>query len=153
MAHDAREEKWRGNKRMEWVTSKHHMTAEHRLAWAVQTLQADVHSSPASSRLNWRPRRFKWTRPFRGKTKSCFCACAITFQTQSNSRFPQVRERANKKNLLRHVYSLPAMTAQHHSTSNSACNLKRLPPSDCRLELCCCHLYGGRNEFVYVAEL
>ena len=61
------------------------MTSERRLARAVQTLQADVHSSPASSRLNWRPRRFKWTRPFRRKTKSGFCACAITFQTQSNS--------------------------------------------------------------------
>jgi hypothetical protein len=60
MAHgDALEEKWRGNKRMEWVTSKRHMTAEHRLARAVQTLQTDVHSSPAGSRLNWRPCRFK----------------------------------------------------------------------------------------------
>jgi hypothetical protein len=27
--------------------------------------------------------RFKWNRPFRWKTKPCFCACAITFQTQS----------------------------------------------------------------------
>ena len=26
------------------------------------------------------PRRFKWTRPFRRKTKSGFCACAITVQ-------------------------------------------------------------------------
>ena len=31
----------------------------------------------------WRPCRFKWTRPFRRKTKSGFCACAITFQKQS----------------------------------------------------------------------
>ena len=31
------------------------------------------------------PRRFKWTRPFRQKTKSGFCACAITLQTQSNT--------------------------------------------------------------------
>ena len=31
------------------------------------------------------PRRFKWTRPFRRKTKSGFCACAITFQTQSTT--------------------------------------------------------------------
>ena len=86
MAHgDEREGKWRGNKRMEWVTSKGHMTAEHRLARAVQTLQADVHSWPASSRLNWRPRRFKWIRPFRPKTKSGFCACAITFPTQSTT--------------------------------------------------------------------
>jgi hypothetical protein len=46
---------------------------------------ADAHTSAASSRLNWRPRRFKWTRPFRRKTKSGFCACAITFQTQSTN--------------------------------------------------------------------
>jgi hypothetical protein len=26
--------------------------------------------------------RFKWTRPFRRRTKSGFCTCAITFQTQ-----------------------------------------------------------------------
>ena len=46
--------------------------------------QADVHTSAVSSRLNWRPHRFKWTRPFRGKTKSGFCACAITFRTSYN---------------------------------------------------------------------
>jgi hypothetical protein len=33
------------------------------------------------------PRTFKWTRPFRLKTKSGFCACAITFQTQSTVLF------------------------------------------------------------------
>ena len=32
------------------------------------------------------PRWFKWTRPFRRKTKSGFCSCAITFQTQSTVR-------------------------------------------------------------------
>jgi hypothetical protein len=37
---------------MEWVASKRHMTAEHRLARAVQTLPADVYSSSASSRVN-----------------------------------------------------------------------------------------------------
>jgi hypothetical protein len=63
------------------------MTAEHRLARAVQTLQAEVHGSPASSPLNWRPRRFKWTRPFGWKTKSGFCACAITFQSQSTTSY------------------------------------------------------------------
>jgi hypothetical protein len=31
------------------------------------------------------PRRFKWIRPFRRKTKSGFCACAITFQTRSTT--------------------------------------------------------------------
>jgi len=39
-------------KQEEWVANKRHMTAEHRLARAAQTLQADVRSSPASSRLN-----------------------------------------------------------------------------------------------------
>ena len=40
--------------------------------------------------VNWTgsPRRFKWTRPFRRKTKYGFCACAITFQTQSTSTYP-----------------------------------------------------------------
>jgi len=62
MAHgDARKGKWRGN-----------------------MPTADAHTSAASSRLNWHPRRFKWTRPFRWKTKSGFCACAITFQTCSS---------------------------------------------------------------------
>jgi hypothetical protein len=93
LAHgDAREKKWKGNKGMEWVTSKRHMTAEHRHTREVKTLQADVHCSPANSRLNSTPPppytcRFKWTRPFRGKTKSSFCACAITFQMQSTSNY------------------------------------------------------------------
>jgi len=83
MAHDdAREGKWRGNWRMEWVTSTLHATSEHGVS-SITT--ADVHTSIASSRLDWRPRRFKWIRPFRRKTKSGFCACAITFQTQSTS--------------------------------------------------------------------
>lgn len=30
----------------------------------MQLLPADVHTSAASSRLNWYPRLFKWTRPF-----------------------------------------------------------------------------------------
>jgi hypothetical protein len=36
---------------------------------------ADARTSALGSRLNWRPRRFKWTRPFRRTTKSVFCAC------------------------------------------------------------------------------
>ena len=44
---------------------------------------ADAHTSAASSRLNWIPRRFKWTRPFRRKTKCGFCACTIRFRTSS----------------------------------------------------------------------
>jgi len=81
MAHgDAREGKWRGNVRMEWVASS---LALYVGTWSIHGLSADSHSSTASSRLNWPPRRFKWTRPFCWKTKSGFWACAITFRTCS----------------------------------------------------------------------
>jgi hypothetical protein len=81
MAHgDARKGKWRGNWRMEWEASTLHTTSEPGVS-SITT--SDAHTSVASSRLNWRPCRFKWTRPFRRKAKSVFCSCAITFQTQS----------------------------------------------------------------------
>ena len=75
---DAREGKWRGNWRMEWVASTLHATSERGLS---SITKADAHTSAASSRVNWRPHRFEWTCPFRGKTKSGFCACAITSRT------------------------------------------------------------------------
>ena len=61
------------------VSSQYSHTTSERGVSSITT--ADAHTSAASSRLNWRPHRFKWTRPFRRKTKSGFCACAITFQT------------------------------------------------------------------------
>jgi len=52
MAHgDAREGKWRGNWRMEWVASTLHTTSER----GISSITADSHTSAASSRLNWRP--------------------------------------------------------------------------------------------------
>ena len=81
MAHgDARVGKRRGNWRMEWVAITLHTTSEHGVS-SITT--ANAHTSAASSRLNWRPCRFKWTCPFRRKTKSGFCACAITFELAS----------------------------------------------------------------------
>jgi len=81
MAHgDARDRKWKRNWRMEWVANTLHTASEHGVS-SITT--ADAHTSAASIRLNWRPRRFKWTRPFRRKTKSGFCACALTFQLAS----------------------------------------------------------------------
>jgi hypothetical protein len=84
MAHgDAWKGKWRGNWRMECVASTLstlHTTSERGVS-SITT--ADAHTSSASSQLNWRTHRFKWTRPFCRKMKSGFCACAITFQTQS----------------------------------------------------------------------
>jgi hypothetical protein len=86
MAHgDAWEGKWRGNWRMEWVASTLHTTSEHGVSSITTITTANAHTSAASSRLNWRPRRFKWTRPFRRKTKSGFYACAITFHMQSTA--------------------------------------------------------------------
>jgi hypothetical protein len=83
MAHgDAREGKWRGNWRMEWVASTLHTTSELGLS-SITT--ADAYTSAASSRPNWRPCWFKWTRPFRRKTKSGFYVCAITFQLASTT--------------------------------------------------------------------
>ena len=55
-----------------------HTTSEHDVS---SITNADAHTSVASGRLNGHPHRFKWTRPFRQKTKSGFCAGAITFQT------------------------------------------------------------------------
>jgi hypothetical protein len=86
MAHgDAREGKWRGNWRIEWVASTLHITSEHGVS-SITT--AVVHTLAASNRLNWRTCWFKWTRPFCRKTKSGFCTYDITFQTQSTTMQP-----------------------------------------------------------------
>jgi len=77
---DAREGKWRGNWQIKWVASNLHTTLEHGVS---NITTADAHTSAASSQLNWHPCLFKWTRPFRWKTKSDFCTRAITFQTLS----------------------------------------------------------------------
>ena len=65
-----------------------HTTSEHGVS-SITT--ADAHTSAASIRLNGRPCRLKWTRTFRRKTKYGFCACATTFQTQSNAGYTMFR--------------------------------------------------------------
>ena len=112
---DAREGKWRGNWRMEWEVSTLHTTSEHCVS-SITT--ADAHTSAASSRLNWRPRRFKWTRPFRRKTKSGFCACVITFTFQTHSTSESFRgcpwqswttaDRPTHRSYMRPPKSIPA---------------------------------------------
>jgi hypothetical protein len=69
-----------GNWWMECIASTRHATSEHGVS-GIST--AVMHTSAAGSRLNWCPRWFKWTRPFRQKTKSGFCTCAIIFQLAS----------------------------------------------------------------------
>ena len=66
------------------VSQYSYTTSEH---GASISTTADAHTSAASNRRNWRPRWFKWTRPFRRKTKSGLCACAITFQMQSTALY------------------------------------------------------------------
>jgi hypothetical protein len=48
---DAREGKWRGNWRIEWVASTLHTISEHDVS-SITT--SDAHNSVASSRMNWR---------------------------------------------------------------------------------------------------
>ena len=87
MAHgDAREGKWRGNWRMQWVASTLRTTSEHGVS-SITT--ADAHTSAASSRLKWRPPAdLNGLVHFARKTRFGFCACAITFQTQSTWYVP-----------------------------------------------------------------
>jgi len=99
--------KVKGKLANECAASTLHTTSEHGVS-SITT--ADAHTSAASSRLNWRPSWFKWTRPFRRKTKSGFCACAITFQTQStadeywSNRLRDAEFRRTKKNSNRWNY-------------------------------------------------
>ena len=83
---DAREEKWRGKRRMEWVAKQSSVWLGTVHPVLLQTFSPDLHSKKASTRLNWHPRRYKWTRPFRWKTESGFCACAITFRFHSTNQ-------------------------------------------------------------------
>ena len=123
MAHGgAREGKWRGKWRMEWVSSALHTTSEHGVS-SITT--ADAHNSAAISRLNWRPRRFKWTRPFRQKTKSGFCACAITFQLASTYSWVHNTRRRNSAWLCP-VFAGPNVTLLAPTISTWLLHLKKL---------------------------
>jgi len=90
-----------------------------------------AHTSAASSRLNWRPCRFKWTRPFRRKTKSGFCACTITFQLASTHRLLHRRVRVKEKR------SIP-LTTPRRKASWIGHTLRR----NCRLK----HITEGKIE-------
>ena len=54
---------------MEWVASTLHTTSEHCVSSITTT---DAHTSAASSQLNWRPSRFKWTQSVSLKDKIWF---------------------------------------------------------------------------------
>ena len=90
MAHcDARYGKWMGSMRVEWVASS---LALYLRTWCIQHYChyycwcAHLGCQQSTGTPTPNPtRQFKWTRPFLWKTKSGFCACAITFQTCSIS--------------------------------------------------------------------
>jgi len=134
MAHgDAREGKWRGNWRMEWVASTLYTISELGVSSITTT---DRHTSAASSRLNWRPCRFKWTRSFRRKTKSVFCACAITFQMQSTSNLnahPCLLERNGMYTVVHKELHLPG-----HGPPFGQCRLKQVPWNWRQWFIACC---------------
>jgi hypothetical protein len=110
---DAWEGKWRGNWQMEWVASTLHTTSEHGVS-SITT--AEAQTSAASSQLNWRPRRFKWTRPFRRKTKSGFFTCAITFQALSRTIYHTACTELNVlKSVLSNLSSRKHLLISHDS--------------------------------------
>jgi hypothetical protein len=112
MAHgEAREGKWGGNWRLECVASTLHTPSEHGVS-SITT--SDAQASTASSRLNWRLRRFKWTRPLRRKTKSGFCPCAITFQTRSTAISTHVTITSAQ-----HVYAFLTLVARPYGINNN----------------------------------
>jgi hypothetical protein len=127
MAHgDAREGKWRGNWRIEWVASSLHTTPE---LGASSITTADVHNSVASSRLNWRPCQFKWTRTFRRKTKSGFCTCVITFQTQFTTTHHQERKQVYLQHLVFVTPLLPPAAIVEELEQVWVCCEWRPPPT------------------------
>ena len=80
MAHsDTWEGKWRGKRRMGWVSIKHHMTAEHSLSSMIQTPPVDTHKHTHTPHLpvaDWTvtPTKVLGLTISR-KTKSGFCVC------------------------------------------------------------------------------
>jgi len=68
--------------------------------------------TPRLPAVHWTdaPRWFKRTRPFCRKTKSGFCTCAITFQTQSTTNITNLRNILLDYFWFTHEYINPSMT-------------------------------------------
>jgi hypothetical protein len=80
---DAREGKWRGNWQMVWVASTLHTTSEHGISssYYIWCAHFGCHQSTELTP----PTDLNGLICFAKKTKSVFCACAVTFQTRSAS--------------------------------------------------------------------
>ena len=80
MAHrDARQGKWRGNWRMEWVAST--LTPPSNVVYPALLKLMRTPRLPAVDRTD-APTDLNWFVRFGGKKKSGFCACAIMFRTR-----------------------------------------------------------------------
>ena len=130
MAHgDAREGKWRRNWRMECVASTLHTTSKHDVYPALLPLMR----TPRLPVVDWTDaprRRFKWTRPFRWKTKSGFCACAITFQLASTTL------NSITLNTWWHVQIMSCTPQFHKSSSHSVSFSLKISPQQSRTNTC-----------------
>jgi len=76
------------------------------------------------------PGRFKWTRPFRWKTKSGFCACAVTFQAFSNAGYTMFRDSVKSTGYPLHSPVSPSLpltcvTVCHHISTELCLVLSR----------------------------
>ena len=99
MAHgDAREGKWRGNWQMQWVASTLHTTSEHGVS-SITTADAHTSAVPVVDLTDAPPADLNGLFRFARKTKSGFCACAITFQKQKKLCTSIVPERIQSRDL------------------------------------------------------
>jgi hypothetical protein len=94
-----------------WVASTLHTTSEHGVYSALLPLMR----TPRLPVVDWTdaPADLNGTRPFRRKTKPCFCACAITFQTQSTPNEIRISSSSSSS-----LTSPPPGTENHGRTSH-----------------------------------
>ena len=119
--------------------------------------------------------RVKWTRPFHRKTKSGFCACAVTFQTQSIyltmrvsyliSHIVTIREKRVETHVLYVLYKNHNELHARSSKPTGYCVYRRLskqkssflPLCICvprnTLEICNCYVATQHYRFIYLQKV
>ena len=131
---------WRGNWRMECVpvlfTLPRNMVYPALLPLMRTARLPAVDSTDAI-------RQLKWIRPFRRKTKSGFCACAITFQTQSTQQL--ISPSCSRTTAVRkHFFPFPPPSGfypRSFTRDSFTSNCVRLMPGNSVWYLCG-HVYG-----------
>ena len=114
MAHgDAREGKWRGNG--EWSGYPVLFTLPRNMVYPALL---SLTRTPRLPVVDWTeaPRRIKWTRPLRRKTKSSFCACAITFQLASTNKLLLSTKREQQLHVQAIIHTIFRSIIIHYET-------------------------------------